>query len=121
MERSAAVQGGSTVGDSTRRCVDLINSYGLHLRAAGLLAQVSRQFQAKLRVSCNGHLADGRSVLDLMLLGAERGSTLELEASGPDAEDAVVALSTLIEEGFHEDEESGDVTELAQPRDHRPE
>ena len=89
----------------SRRRVELINEFGLHLRAASLFVRVSHQFQAKVSVSCNGILADGRSILDLMLLGAAPGATLELEASGPDAEEAVAALSTLIEEGFHEDQD----------------
>jgi phosphocarrier protein HPr len=86
----------------SRRRVELINRSGLHLRAASLFVQVSRQFQAKVRVSCNGILADGRSILELMLLGAECGTTLELEATGLDAEHAVAALLALIEAGFHD-------------------
>jgi phosphotransferase system HPr (HPr) family protein len=83
---------------------ELTNALRLHLRAASLFAQLSRQFDADIRVSCNDRQADGWSVLDLMLLAAERGASLELEASGPDAEDAVAALCALIEVRFHEQE-----------------
>jgi phosphocarrier protein HPr len=90
---------------SSRRELEMTNTLGLHLRAASLFVRVSHQFQAKVWVSCKGLRADGRSVLDLMLLGAECGVSLEIEASGPDAEEAIAALCTLIEERFHEDED----------------
>jgi phosphocarrier protein HPr len=61
-----------------------------------------QRFDAKVRVSCNGLAADGRSILDLMTLTAECGTQLELEATGLDAEEAVAALCTLIEAQFHE-------------------
>lgn len=90
--------------DSSGRRIELSNGLGLHLRAAGLLAQRSHEFDARVWVSCNGRGADGRSILDLMLLGAECGASLEIEAIGPDAKEAVTALCTLIEARFYETE-----------------
>jgi phosphocarrier protein len=87
----------------SRRQGELTNALGLHLRAATQFVRLSERFQAKVRVSCNGRAADGRSILDLVLLAAECGARLELEATGPDAEEATAALCALIEVGFDED------------------
>lgn len=91
--------------DASRRRVELTNGLGLHLRPAALIVRLTQQFKAKVRVECNGRQADGRSMLDLMLLAAEGGAYLELEARGPDAPEAITALSALIEARFRESEE----------------
>jgi phosphocarrier protein HPr len=88
-----------------RRRMEITNGLGLHLRAASQFAQLSQRFQAEVRLSCNGRAADGRSILDLMMLAAECGTPLELEVSGPEAAEATSALCALIEDRFHEDEE----------------
>ena len=75
-----------------RRQVEITNALGFHLRAAGRFVQLSQQFQVKVRVSCDGRAADGRSILDLITLAAGRGARLELEVIGPDAEEAAAAL-----------------------------
>ena len=85
-----------------RRQVEISNGLGLHLRAANQFVRVSQQFQVEVRVFCNGLGANGRSILDLLCLAAECGDQLELEVSGPDAEDAASALCELIEARFHE-------------------
>ncbi len=84
----------------SRREVEVSDPLGLHLRPASVFVQKSQQFQAKIRISFKGRVADGRSILDLMLLAADCGARLELEAIGPDAEEAATILGALIEEGF---------------------
>lgn len=96
------------MGESSRREKEITNTLGLHLRAATRFVQLSQRFQAKVRVSYDGRAADGRSILDLMMLAAGCGARLELEATGPDAEEATDALCALIEQGFQVDEESRD-------------
>src|SRR3954468_18926547 len=85
-----------------RRRVEITNELGLHLRVANRLVQIAQQFQSEVRVLWNGRVADGKSILDLMTLGAESGSLLELEANGPDSEEAVQALTELVESSFDE-------------------
>jgi phosphocarrier protein HPr len=97
---------------SYRRQVRIANQHGLHLRAASHFVQLARQFQANVRVRSNGREADGKSVLDLTLLAADRGALLELELSGIDAQEAASALCELIEQGFHEDEDGGDTSPI---------
>jgi phosphocarrier protein HPr len=58
---------------------------------------VTQQFEVEVRVFCNGHTANGRSILDLLSLAAECGARLELEVSGPNANEATAALCEVIE------------------------
>jgi phosphotransferase system HPr (HPr) family protein len=90
--------------DLSLRRVKLTNGFGLHLRAAGLFVRLAQQFQSEVQIHCDGRVANGKSILDLMTLAAECGALLEIEISGPDAEDAITQLCALIEEGLHEDE-----------------
>jgi phosphocarrier protein HPr len=92
-----------------RRQVEITNRLGLHLRAADQFVRVARRFQCEIRVRHLGDQCDGKSILDLMTLAAECGASLELEACGPDACEAVEALAVLVSTHFHEDE-SGDST-----------
>ena len=88
--------------ESSRRQVEITNALGFHLRAASQFVQLSRQYQADVRVCCDGRAADGRSILDLLTLAAECGAGLEIEATGLDAEEAIAALCACIEAQFHE-------------------
>jgi phosphocarrier protein HPr len=82
-----------------RRQMRLGGALGLHLRAAGKFANLARSFQSEVRVYCNGKEASGRSILELIMLAAEEGMPVEIEATGPDAEAALDALAELIETG----------------------
>jgi phosphocarrier protein len=84
--------------------VQITNPLGLHLRAADKFVRLSQGFQVDVRVFHNGHVANGRSILDLLSLAAGCGACLELEVTGPGAEDAAVALCELINRRFHESE-----------------
>lgn len=59
-------------------------------------------FVAEVRVACDGRRVSGRSLLDLMTLGAPCGTRLEIQVEGPDAEAALEALTGLIDRGFDE-------------------
>jgi phosphotransferase system HPr (HPr) family protein len=82
--------------------VEITNAQGLHLRAADKFVRLARQFRADVWVARDGRKASGRSILDLTTLAAARGTRLELEADGPDAEAALDALTDLIGRGFDE-------------------
>ncbi len=92
-----------------RRQVVIANALGLHLRPASKFTQLARQFQAEVRVYCNGQEINGKSVLDMTTLAAEFGTPLELEARGDDAEAAIQALVELVLAKFHETDEGTDV------------
>ena len=69
---------------------------GLHLRPAAKVAVLVKSFRSDLRVLCKGATADAKSLLDLLVLAAGCGTTLDIVAHGPDAEQAVAALSQLL-------------------------
>jgi phosphocarrier protein len=83
----------------TRR-VSLLNTDGLHLRAAALLAETAGKFHSDIRVMYKDRAADAKSVLDLLSLVAEQGSELDFEARGPDSSMAINAVVNLALNGF---------------------
>ena len=90
-----------------RRQVEVVNTYGLQLRAAARFEKLARTFRADIRVECRGVRGNGKSILDLVGLAAECGATLDLEARGPDAEEALAALTDLVTARFHMTDEDG--------------
>jgi len=80
------------------------NRLGLHARAAGKFRNLAEQFQAQISVIYGHITVDAKSVLGLMALEASRGTELTLRAEGPDAEQALRALSGLIGQRFGESE-----------------
>jgi phosphocarrier protein len=75
---------------------------GLHLRAAEKLVRLAQRFRADVRIACDGREVSGRSILDLMALGAARGTWVEMQADGPEAVAALEAMVGLIQRGFDE-------------------
>jgi phosphocarrier protein HPr len=80
----------------TRR-VNVGNGLGLHARLAARIVVLASTFRCSVSIAFKGRTANARSVLAVMLLAANVGSTLLIEANGPDEAEAVEALSTLIE------------------------
>jgi phosphotransferase system HPr (HPr) family protein len=62
-----------------------------------------RRNQTVSELSWNGGAADGKSILNLLSLGAGSGALLEIEATGPDSEEAALALSELVARRFREE------------------
>ncbi len=87
------------------RRVQIVNAYGLHMRPATKFVALASTFQSEVRVEHQGTWVDGRSLLEMTCLAAECGTTIGLEARGPDAEQALDALAELVGAGFHMDYE----------------
>jgi len=85
--------------------VRIVNALGLHARPAAHFVRCSNRFSSEIEVSRDGVVVNGKSIMGVMMLAAEKGSTIEIRASGDDAEEAVRALVDLVERGFHEDDE----------------
>ena len=83
--------------------VDICNARGLHARASAKFVKLAAQFDAEVRVSKDGQTVDAQSIMGLMMLAAGPGCTLEIAAEGPQAEEAVHALTTLVNGRFDED------------------
>lgn len=86
----------------TPRTATICNSRGLHARAAAKFVKLAETFDAEVTVSKDGQTVTGTSIMGLMMLAAGTGSSVELSAEGPQADEALDALCTLIAEGFHE-------------------
>ena len=83
--------------------VIIVNKLGLHARPSAKLTQVATRFKSEVWLTRKGRKVNGKSIMGVMMLAAAKGSTLTIEATGPDEVDAVDALSKLIAEGFGEE------------------
>jgi phosphocarrier protein len=86
-----------------QRTIRIVNSRGLHARAAAKLVAVAERFSACINVSRHGQTVPACSIMGLMMLGAGQGSEVTVDAEGWDAKEALEAVAGLIEAGFHED------------------
>jgi phosphotransferase system HPr (HPr) family protein len=84
------------------RSVTLVNPQGFHARPAHLFVKLATSFPCQIEIVKGNETINGKSILDLLTLGAGNGTTLTLRASGPDAEAAVEALAKLVQGGFGE-------------------
>ena len=84
------------------REVKVVNELGLHVRPAGNIVKVANRYKARITLQKDGDIVDGKSIMGVMMLGAEMGSMVKITADGEDAEEALQALVTLFEEGFGE-------------------
>jgi phosphotransferase system HPr (HPr) family protein len=72
---------------------------GIHLRRAGSFARLATRFRSSILCRLGETVADGRSVLSILILCASLGATLEIEASGPDEREAIQAVDAFFESG----------------------
>jgi len=77
--------------------VTVANPQGLHARPADLFARLAKRFDSTIEVIKDGKRVDGKSILDVLTLGADEGTQLTIVASGNDAHEAVKALGRLVE------------------------
>jgi phosphocarrier protein HPr len=84
------------------RTVTIANRNGLHARPAAEIVKMAAKYKAEITLVRDDLEVNGKSIMGVMMLAAEYGSTLVLRATGPDAEDAVGALAKLIESKFGE-------------------
>ena len=91
-------------GNTFRQTVRVTNPNGFHLRPMKDFVELARRFQCTVSVSRDGRTADGKSIFELMGMLTPQGSELLVEASGPDAREAVAALVELIDKSNTADE-----------------
>ena len=78
------------------------NRAGMHARAAVKFVQLAAHFKSEILVIKDGTGVNGKSIMGLLTLVAALGVTVVVQASGPDADDAVNALAALVDNGFGE-------------------
>lgn len=84
------------------RTMKVTNGFGLHARAAAAVVITLDSFSSQIMVRRGERVANARSILDLLLLGASTGSVIEVTAAGEDEELAIAAITALVLEGFGE-------------------
>lgn len=84
--------------------VTVVNKRGLHARASAAFVKCVEKFDAEVTVTKDGQSVNGASIMGLMMLQANPGSTILIETEGQDADQAMEALTMLIEKGFYESE-----------------
>ena len=91
------------MSDKIIRKLKIVNEKGLHARASAKLVEVVEGFDARAEVTCDGQSAPGDSIMGPLMLAASRGTTIEVETSGPDAEALADALEALVADRFGEE------------------
>ncbi len=86
----------------THRSLKIINEKGLHARASAKMVEVVEGFDARAEVSREGLSASGDSIMGLLMLAASKGTTIEVQTSGPDAQALADALEALVADRFGE-------------------
>ena len=85
------------------RVMNIINEKGLHARASAKFVEVVEDFDASAQVSKDGMTVSGDSIMGLLMLAASRGTSIEVETSGTEAEALAGALQALVANRFGED------------------
>jgi phosphocarrier protein len=85
------------------RTVQVTNKRGLHARASAKFVTLAATLPASVEVEKDGSKVCGTSIMGLMMLGAAKGDTIVISAAGEGAEEAVQALTALVEARFHEE------------------
>ncbi|AVY94150.1 MULTISPECIES: HPr family phosphocarrier protein [Microvirgula] len=84
--------------------IQIINKLGLHARASSKFTQLAGKFKSEIWISRSNRRVNAKSIMGVMMLAAAKGSTVHVEASGPDESDALSALEVLINNRFDESE-----------------
>jgi phosphocarrier protein len=85
-----------------RRTLDIVNEKGLHARASAKFVECVERFDGRVTVRRDGMEAGGDSIMGLLMLAAARGTSIQVEAEGPEADAQLEALAALVADKFGE-------------------
>ena len=85
-----------------QRTLKIVNEKGLHARASAKLVEVVEGFDARAEIGRDGMSAGGDSIMGLLMLAASKGTSIEVETSGPEAEALADAIEALVADRFGE-------------------
>ncbi|MCB5260947.1 MAG: HPr family phosphocarrier protein [Candidatus Cloacimonetes bacterium] len=85
-----------------RKKVIVTNKLGLHARPSALLVRAATKYRSEFQIEKDGTTVNGKSIMGVMMLAAECGSTLELIADGVDEEYLINEITEMIDSGFGE-------------------
>jgi len=84
------------------RTVRIVNKNGLHARPAAEIVKLAAKFNSEITITKDDMDVNGKSIMGVMMLAAEHGSDITFRAEGPDAQQALDALATLVSNKFGE-------------------
>jgi phosphocarrier protein len=84
------------------RTVQIVNRNGLHARPAAEIVKLAAKFESEITIVKDDLDVNGKSIMGVMMLAAEHGSSITFRAEGPDADNALDALTTLVHNKFGE-------------------
>ena len=79
-----------------KKRIKIMNPQGLHARPASVFVKIANRFESEVSVKKGGEKVNGKSIMGLMTLAANKGSILEIETSGPDADKAMQELERFL-------------------------
>ncbi len=82
--------------------LQIVNIKGLHARASAKLVEVVERHDARATVTKDGMQASGDSIMGLLMLAASKGTFIEVETSGTEAEALSLAIAALVADKFGE-------------------
>lgn len=87
---------------SVERSVQIVNEAGIHARPAAEIVKTAARFKAEITIIKDGLDVNAKSIMGVMMLAAECGSTVVIHADGEDAQAAIDAIAAVIAAGFGE-------------------
>ena len=87
-----------------KKTILITSSHGLHARPASLFVRTATQFRSEVKIHKDGMVVNGKSIMGVMMLAAEKGSKIELELSGEDEKKLLEAIEELFEKNFYEED-----------------
>jgi phosphocarrier protein len=90
-------------GSQIERTFEIVNSLGLHARAAALFVQRAQQYSSHIEVVKDDLAVNGKSIMGLLMLAAAKGTRISVRVTGEDALEAVEGIGQLIRNGFSEE------------------
>ena len=88
------------MSDIKKKSVVINNKEGFHARPASEFAKLALSFQSEVQLVKESERIDGKSILDILTLGATQGSEIAIETCGPDSEEALSTLVNFVDSGF---------------------
>ncbi|MBN1522813.1 MAG: HPr family phosphocarrier protein [Candidatus Aureabacteria bacterium] len=88
---------------SIKREFTIQNKLGLHARPVAMFVKTANKFESEIVVEKNNETVNGKSIMGMMMLAAGKGSVINVIATGPDAEEALLEIEKLINEKFGEE------------------
>ncbi len=79
-----------------KKNVTVMNKQGLHARPAALFVQLANKFDSAITITKNNEEVNGKSIMGILMLAAEKGSQILIVAEGDDAGEAISALEELV-------------------------